>query len=66
MYHWSLLVFTWSLLLGKSCKRPLDFTKFDCKSPEAQQGIKQPICALITLNCQNSQQVICGNFQCSV
>ena len=34
MYHWSLLVFTWSLLLGKICKRPLDFTKPDCKQPK--------------------------------
>ncbi len=28
------LVFTWSLLLGKTCKRPLNFTKSDCKSLE--------------------------------
>lgn len=62
MYHWSLLVFTWSLSLGKSCKTPLDFTKSDCKLPKEQQGIKQPICALITLNYHNSQQVIYSNF----
>ena len=62
MYHWSLLVFTWSLLVEKSCKRPLNLTKSDCKLPETQQNIKQSICALITLNYHNSQQVIYSNF----
>lgn len=62
MYHWSLLVFTWSLLLEKSCKRLLNFTKSDCKLPKAQQSIKQSICALITLNYHNPQQVIYSNF----
>ena len=56
------LVFVGLYCSKKSCKRPLNFTKSDCKLPETQQVIKQPICTLITLNYHNSQQVIYSKF----